>query len=128
MGLRDKLFAKREAQPVELPDILQPEDPVNYNSVLDWLVGLSEKDYKIMQDVVGIYRQANKDAARALKVKDEPTTQLHPVPPTDEEIDAGLDSMLEAHPDDLRAAMEVDHPVPNSRKKHQTAKKVDTKS
>lgn len=100
MGLKDKFFGKREArEPKELPPILQPENPVNYDSVLDWLLGLDDKDYKRMLDVVTIYREANKAAAKVLKVKDKPTTELLPPPPTDEEVDEQLDNLLDS--DDL---------------------------
>ena len=107
MGLRETLFGKRrEPQPVEIPAILQPEDPVNYNSVLDWLLGLSDKDYKTMLEVVNVYRDAGKTTAKLLKIKDQPTTELLPSKPTEEEVDSQLDDLLETHPEDLRAALE----------------------
>jgi hypothetical protein len=41
------IFNRKQQKLVELPALLtQPEDPVNYNSVLDYLVGLSDTDYK----------------------------------------------------------------------------------
>jgi len=122
MGLREKIFgAKREPQPVELPAILQPEDPVNYNSVLDWLLGLSDKDYKTMLEVVQVYRDAGKTTAKLLKIKDTPTTELLPVKPTEDEVDQQLTDLLETHPDDLKAAILNEEPAEKP-KKAQTPK------
>lgn len=116
MGIKNKLFgSKREAQAVELPAILQPEDPVNYNSVLDWLLGLSDKDYKTMLDVVNVYREAGKTTAKLLKIKDQPTTALLPTAPSEEQIDSQLDGLLETHPDDLKAAI-MNAPDPEDKK------------
>ncbi len=122
MGLRDKLFGRREPKPVEVPALLQPEDPVNYDSVLDWLLGLSQKDYERMLKVVTIYRNANKDAAKVLRVKDEPTTQLVSKRLTDEQIDSDLDMLLQTDPDDLKAAIE-NEPEPEAPKKAQAPSK-----
>lgn len=122
MGIKDTLFGKkREPQKVEIPAIMQPEDPVNYNTVLDWLLGLSDKDYKTMQEVVSVYREAGKTTAKLLKIKDQPTTELLPVHPTEDETDSALDGLLEAHPDDLRAALEAET-VTDKVKKPQTPK------
>lgn len=118
MGLRDIFKAKREPQPVELPTILQPEDPVNYNSVLDWLLGLSDKDYKTMLEVVQVYRDAGKTTAKLLKIKDMPTTELLPTKPSDEQIDSELDDLLETHPEDLKAAIMNEQPAEKPKKQH----------
>lgn len=118
MGLKDKIFgSKRVPQQVEIPAIMQPEDPVNYNTVLDWLLGLSDKDYKTMLDVVNVYREAGKTTAKLLKIKDQPTTALLPTAPSDEQIDSELDGLLETHPDDLRAALEADGEAEKAKKK-----------
>lgn len=118
MGLKDKLFGKqREPQAVEIPAILQPEDPVNYNSVLDWLLGLSDKDYKTMLEVVQVYREAGKTTAKLLKIKDQPSTVLLPTTPSEEQIDADLDTMLNTHPDDLAAAFLADDEKTADKKK-----------
>lgn len=125
MGLKDKLFGKqREPQTVELPAILQPEDPVNYNSVLDWLLGLSDKDYKTMLDVVNVYREAGKTTAKLLKVKDQPSTVLLPTAPSEEQIDAELDSLLETHPDDLKAAILNEQPAEKKKNTKQKVKQI----
>lgn len=118
MGIKDRLFGKREPQEVELPAILQPEDPVNYNSVLDWLLGLSDKDYKTMLEVVKVYRDAGRTTAKLLKIKDTPTTELLPVVPSEEQVDEELDQLLETHPDDLKAAILKEQPAEKPKKQH----------
>lgn len=123
MGLGEKIFGKkREPQPVEIPTILQPEDPVNYNSVLDWLLGLSDKDYKTMLEVVQVYRDAGKTTAKLLKIKDTPTTELLPTAPSEEQVDKELDLLLETHPDDLKAAIENEQPKAKKTTKVKTVK------
>lgn len=128
MGIKDKFFGKRETQPVELPAILQPEDPVNYNSVLDWLLGLSDKDYKTMLEVVNVYREAGKTTAKLLKIKDTPSTELLPVQPSDEQIESELDGLLETHPDDLKAAILSEQPAEKPKKKQTPTSKQITVS
>lgn len=118
MGLREIFKGRREPQPVELPAILQPEDPVNYNSVLDWLLGLSDKDYKTMLEVVQVYRDAGKTTAKLLKIKDMPTTELLPAKPSEEQVDQELDMLLETHPDDLKAAIESEQTPEKPKKAH----------
>lgn len=90
------IFNRNQKQKLtELPSVLTKEDdPVNYNSVLDYLVGLSRTDYDRINKVSAIYRNANKEAAKILGVKDEATVELQPPKPTDEEIDDALDSSL----------------------------------
>jgi hypothetical protein len=125
VGLKDKIFgSKREPQQVTIPAIMQPEDPVNYNSVLDWLLGLSDKDYKTMQEVVNVYRDAGKTTAKLLKIKDQPTTALLPTAPSEEQIDSELDGLLETHPDDLRAALEAEATEEPAKKKTPAKKLV----
>lgn len=88
-------FTKRKKeQSAQLSQVLEPEDPVNYNSVLDYLVGLSRQDYDKLLKVSNVYREANKTAAKILGVKDDPTTQLKGEKPTDEEIEDALDDAL----------------------------------
>lgn len=93
----------------ELPAFMQPENPVNYNSVLDYLTGLSKPDYAKIIKSADIYRDANAKVAKVVGVKDEPTHQLMPDKPTEEEIDKDLDNMLEA--DDLKTAFLDDEPA-----------------
>lgn len=99
------LFKKREKQPVELPPFMAEQDPVNYDSVLDYLVGLDAREYDKLLKVAVIYRDANKSAAKVLGVKDQPTTKLKDDKPTEDEVDSALDGLLETHPDDLKDAI-----------------------
>lgn len=83
------LFKRDKKSPPELkpgqpvwaidPDIV-PET-VNYNTVLEYLQGLSDDDYVTVINVAGIYRKANKEAAAALGIEDQPTTFIHPPEP-----------------------------------------------
>lgn len=122
MGLRDKLMGKRDAKPVTLPEVLEPEDPVNYDSVLDWMIGLSESDYKLMRQVITIYRDANDKAAKALGIENTPTTQLRRIQLTDKQIDDGLDSLLETDPKDLKAAIAAEKPKAKPKKAQSPSK------
>lgn len=70
-----------------------PEDPVNYNSVLDYLVGLSKSDYTKMIKSAEIYRDANSKVAKVIGIKDEPTTTIKNDRP--EITDEDLDDLLE---------------------------------
>lgn len=101
-----ELFGKREPRPVKLPAILEPEDPVNFDSVVDWMIGLSEAERKQVDQVITIYRDANTKAAAALGVPEKPTTFIKPKKLTNKQIDEGLDGLLETDPKDLRAAIE----------------------
>jgi len=123
------LFGKRKrgaTEPVTIPASMQPEDPVNYNSVLDYVVGLSDKDYKKLTASAEIYREANKKVAKLLGIKDEPTTTISTEKPdtTDDELDA----MLAANPDELAAAFIDDAPVtPKPKKAQSTERKIEVK-
>lgn len=106
MGLRDKWFGKRQPQKVELPALLQPEPPVNYDTVLEWLIGLSDKDLATMNEIVAKYRETRAVEMKLLKLKNTPTTQLLIPAQTDEEIDSDLDKLLETDPKDLKHTLE----------------------
>lgn len=123
------LFGKRKkgaSEPVSIPAAMQPEDPVNYNSVLDYIVGLSDKDYKKMTASAEIYRDANKKVAKLLGIKDEPTTSI--TTERQEVSDDDLDNMLAADSEDLAAAFIDDAPVsPKPKKAHSTERKIEVK-
>lgn len=123
------LFGKRKRdanEPVSIPAAMQPEDPVNYNSVLDYVVGLSDKDYKKLTASAEIYRDANKKVAKLLGIKDEPTTTISTERP--EIGDDELDAMLAAEPGDLAAAFIDDAPVsPKPKKAQSTERKIEVK-
>lgn len=108
MSLKERLFGKPQVKPAELPPLFEQEDPVNYGSVLDWLLGLNDRDYDKMQQVVANYREANKNAAHILKVKQNFYTQLIIPQLTDEQIDSSLDQLIETPSKELKAAFESD--------------------
>ena len=115
MGLFD-----RKDKTKSVAEVLKPEDPVNYNSVLDYLTGLSPEDYKKMVKSADIYRKANKDVANILDVEDKPTTQLIEPKPTDDELDAALDEALE----NPTAFIETGPESPKPTKEQASSKKV----
>lgn len=123
MGLREKLFGARDllalkpGQSWQVPKILEPDDPVNYDSVLDWMLGLSESEYKLMRQVITIYRDADQKAAQALGVEVKPTTFIKGKKLTSKQIDDGLDQLIVTPPKVLKAIMHVDHKKPKSRRK-----------
>jgi len=122
------LFGKRKrgaTEPVSIPAALQPEDPVNYNSVLDYLVGLSGDDFKKMTKSAEIYRKANKEVAELIGVADEPTTSITTERPEIE--DAELDAMLAAPADELAQAFIDDEPATKAKKKQSPEKKIEVK-
>lgn len=117
---------KKASKPITIPEAMKPQDPVNYNSVLDYLVGLSPEDFKKMTKSAEIYRKANKDVANLLEVEDEPTTSITTEQP--ELKDEDLDDMLAADQEDLTAAfLEDDAPAPKPKKKQSTDKKIEVK-
>lgn len=123
MGLREKLFGERDplafkpGKAWQMPALLEPNDPVNYDSVLDWMLGLSEAEYKLMRQVITIYRDADQKAAQALGVEVKPTTFIKGKKLTSKQIDDGLDQLLVTPPKVLKAAMQIDHKKPKSRRK-----------
>lgn len=123
------LFGKRKkvaSEPVSIPASMQAEDPVNYNSVLDYVVGLSDKDYKKLTASAEIYRDANKKVAKLLGIKDEPTTTISTEKPEIGEDE--LDAMLAADPKDLASAFLDDAPkAPVTKKKQATERKIEVK-
>jgi hypothetical protein len=127
VGILDNFKRKSaERQPVVLPESMKAQDPVNYNSVLDYLVGLSADDFKRMTKSAEIYRKANKDVAGLLGVEDEPTTSIQTTRPEVEGED--LDNLLAANGDDLTAAfLEDEIPTDKPKKPHAADKKVEVK-
>ena len=118
----DFLKKREPKERMELPAILQPENPVNYNSVLDYMIGLSDKDYKKLTGSAEIYRKANKDVAKLIGIKDEPTHTLMAEKPSDEQIDTDLDNMLD-EPDLATAFLEDDAPKADEPHKPQAPSK-----
>lgn len=112
---------KRKKKPMELPPaLMNTEDPVNYNTVLDYLVGLSDKEYRQMTQSAEVYRKANKEVAKIVGVKDEPTTTIVASKPSEEEVDEALTDALEMK---YEAPNEPEQPKPT--KKQSTSKKIE---
>ena len=104
----------------ELPhELTLQEEPVNYNSVLDYLVGLGQKDYEKLLKSSKIYRDANKQVAKVLGIKDEATVTLVPKLPSEEDMEVALDKALNGD----FIADDIDTPKPI--KKQSTSKKVE---
>lgn len=106
-------------------EIFEQQQPAaNYSTSLDWLLGLSDKEYAKMIKVVEIYRKANSDTAKALGIKTEPTSFL-PQPDNTETVPQDVnhlspnssqpapasDDFLDDD-DDLAAAFLDDEPTP----------------
>ena len=115
------LFSKKDERGVERPEMFEPVDPVNYNSVLDYLVGLSKPEYDKMIKVTGIYRDANKSAAKVLGIKDEPITTIKNEAPSEESIDQELDSLLDT---DIPFLTDDEPDLPKPKKSQATDKKI----
>lgn len=114
-----QIFNRDKKKTMPVPAALKPTDPVNYNSVLDWLVGLSQADYDKMCKITNIYRDSNKKTAEVLGIEDKPTSTLFPEKPTDEEVDTALDNMLN-NSDNMDLLEEDETPPPT---KEQSASK-----
>lgn len=74
MGLLNRKDKLQTLPPISINDdgeVTRYEEAVNYNSVVDWLCGLSDEDYARTCEVAAIYRKANADAAKALGVEVE---------------------------------------------------------
>lgn len=127
MGLLDNFKRdKAPRTPVEIPESMKPVDPVNYNSVLDYIVGLSPEDFKKMTKSAEIYRKANKDVAKLLDIEDEATTAI--VTDKPEVTDDDLDAMLSAPKDDLTSAfLEDELPESKVRKPQASERKIEIK-
>lgn len=73
----------------EFPPLISAvETPVvNFNTVIEYLEGLSKLDYEKTLKVVNIYRNANKDVHNVLGIKEEPRFSIDKESkPDDDEI------------------------------------------
>lgn len=114
----------------DLPDALvaQPENPVRYKTVLDYLVNLSETDYDKMVRISTIYRSADAEAAVVLGVANKPITGLNgddhgkvSTAATDDEIDDALNEALDA--DELKLLPSASEPAEKEQAKEQSPSK-----
>lgn len=70
----------------ELPDLLTEADfadAASYESALNYLVGLSDEEYKQVIQVAEIHRKAFADSAAVLGTPNEPTTFINPPEPAE---------------------------------------------
>lgn len=86
------IFNNKDKKPVPslfLDDELEPEQvAVDYNGAMDYLIGLSDEDYKKVCTVAEIYRKSQQDAAEALGIENTPTTFINaPVTETIQTMD-----------------------------------------
>ena len=93
-----------------------PPTLVNYETVLDYLVGLSNDDYKVINEVAVIYRKANAEAAKAQGIENEPTSfikqpsNLQLVPETVNHVDHQQPKSFLDDDDDADIAAILDEP------------------
>ena len=90
-----------ENKPNEVYQLESPviQNVVDYDSVLNYLVGLGRRDYDKIFKVADIYRKTNDDAAKVLGVKNEPVTAIKDEPEpttTDDDLDLLMDDVLPA--------------------------------
>ena len=91
-----------ENKPNEVYQLEPPviQNVVDYDSVLNYLVGLGRRDYNKIFKVADIYRKANDEAAKVLSVKNEPVTAIKENEPeqtaTDDDLDLLMDDVLPA--------------------------------
>lgn len=83
----DKLRGKKSpldlkpGQPIWAIDPTIEDQAVNFNTVLEWLVGLSEDDYAKVVKVADIHRKAYIEHCEALGETPEPSTFINPPEP-----------------------------------------------
>lgn len=70
--------SKKAHLPTVFYDDMPPEETADYHSALTYLTGLSDDDFATIYNVANVYRNADKDAARALGVENTPITFIHP--------------------------------------------------
>lgn len=104
-----RLFGNKKQPLPELITEADYDEVANYESALNYLVGLSGDDYTKVTQVAAIHRQANYEAAKVLGVDDAPTTFIYPpepAEPTDEPdfLDGLKDDLAGLSDKDLKKA------------------------
>lgn len=80
------IFGKKRK---ELPPLMQASDfdivpaQPDFDSVLEWLIGLSADDYAKVGKIADIHRKAYNDHCKVLGKPDEPTTFIEPPAPAE---------------------------------------------
>lgn len=103
-------------------------EPINYNTVLEYLAGLSAEDYKKVIKCAEITRKSYAEQCKVLDIENEPTTFIYPPePPTLADStftdDEGKINLLEDDTE-LGNYLDDDHDTPASRQQKETAKKA----
>ena len=69
-------YKKRELPPLISDEELFPS--VDYDTVLEWLLGLSAEEYSQVLQVAAIQRKANQESADVLGKPNKATTRINP--------------------------------------------------
>lgn len=77
---------------------------VNYEQTINYLTGLSRSDFDKIVKVAGIYRAANKEAAKIIGIKEEPTASIQ-----EDIVEANVDATLESAQIDFIETPIVNH-------------------
>lgn len=118
MGIFDK---NKLPLPAAIQGEEQPARDINFSSVRDYMVGLSDEDFAKATKVVSICRSYNKQVCEALGVDCEPTSFIEPAEnPGADMSDSFLDDEMEsAFLDDVG---DVPEPKPKAKLKKKAAK------
>lgn len=113
MGDLMKLFSNSKQPAATLVSELDEQLPeVNHNTVLDYMLELSDEDYDKLLKVAAVYRKANKQAAEIMGVEGVAATAEET--PAADDPEAEIDDFLN---DELETAFLEDEPKqPKSKK------------
>lgn len=103
------LFNKKKSQPKSSPFDDKLDIETDYNSALEYLIGLSAKDFDKIMKVAGVFRKANAESAEILGIKDEPTTSIHAGKAKPKSSDP-LDFLFDDEPKPQRKSIKVSSP------------------
>lgn len=118
MGLFDK--KTKELPPLMTAADFEPIPAIDYNSALEYLVGLSDEDYKKVIKCAEINRKAYDDQCKVLGKANEPSTFINPPEMQVMEVTEIVPKTILEEDDDISAAfLEDDDPgfIPTKRKK-----------
>lgn len=96
------LFNKKKSPAFSAVDDQELFVQVDYNSVVDWLVGLSDEDYEKVNQVTVIYRAANKETCRVLGTNDMPSTFIIQPEPAQEDDGIEVAFLTDDEPDYIK--------------------------
>ncbi len=92
------LFGKKRSLPPLVSDNSTPV--INFNTVVEYLEGLSKQDLDKLLKVVNIYRNASKDVNKVLGIKDEPSVTINKETADESELSPAdsIDFLLDEEP------------------------------